>query len=424
MRYTLLIIFCCSFLVSSAQFGKYFKNRTLRYDYYHSGSYDAEYIMADELVTEGKWAGPKKGLIDPFDYGSHRMMVYDEGSSWLIFSRNYSSLFVEYQATEEAKSQCGNFPESILMPLPKKPVLIRFESRGIDQVWKTVFETRLDPSDAGIRKAGKSVYPAVTVHSSGKPTKKLDIVFLPEGYTAEEMEKFTADCRRFAGYLFDTEPYGELRDRINITAVLAPSAQSGTDIPQDSVFRETLLHSSFNTFNTERYLTTADFKSVRNAASGVPYDHIVILVNDDLYGGGGIYNFYAITTVDDPNSGFVFTHEFGHSFAGLGDEYSGSGSNSEDLYSPAYEPWEPNITTLAEFTKKWQDMLPSGTPVPTPEGEEWQGKLGVFEGGGYMEKGVYRPWLDCSMNVVRFNNFCPVCQRAIRDVITGYWSGK
>jgi hypothetical protein len=165
---------------------------------------------------------------------------------------------------------------------------------------------------------------------------------------------------------------------------------------------------------------TSDFKKVRDVASNVPYDQIIILVNHPRYGGGGIYNFYAISTVDNINSGFVFTHEFGHSFAGLGDEYSGAGSAVEDFYSTDKEPWEPNITTLVNFDKKWKGMLLPETPVPTPDTDNWKGKVGVFEGAGYMEKGVYRPYIDCSMNVIKFNNFCPVCKRSIERMIEYY----
>ncbi len=423
MRCFILLILLALGLNATAQFGKHFRNKTLRYDYFHSGSVDAEYIMPDELILEGKWSGPKKGLIDPFDYGNHKMTVFDAASGKLIFTSQYSSLFAEYQATEEAKSQCGNFPESVLMPFPKKPVKIEFYSRGKEMVWNKVFETELDPKTAEVKSADLKQYPVARINRAGNPAKKFDIVFLPEGYTEAEMDKFIKDCHTFAEYLFTTEPYGEYRKMINITGVLAASAESGTDVPQDSVFRETLLHSGFNTFNTPRYLTTPDFKAVRNVAGQMPYDQVVILVNHALYGGGGIYNFYAISTVDDQHSGFVFTHEFGHSFAGLGDEYSGTGSNAEDIYTGHAEPWEPNITTLADFGAKWQDMLPEGTPVPTPVSEEWQGKVGVFEGAGYMEKGAYRPYLDCSMNVVKFNNFCPVCQRAIRERIE-YYGGK
>jgi len=414
--YTLLFItFTCT-----AQFGKYFRNQTLRYDYFHSGSFGVEYIMADEMILEGKWAGPKKILFDPFDYGNYKVMVYDSASGNLIYTRTYSSLFAEYQLTEAARNECGNFPESVLIPYPKKPVRIEFLSRGKEMVWNKIFEDTIQPGSPEIRSAYTEKFPQQIIRGKGNPRKKLDLVFLPEGYQANEMDKFLDDCHAFAGFLFDTRPYGEFRDDIVIRAVLAPSPESGTDIPGDSVFRETLLNSNFYTFNSARYLTTPDFKSVRNVASGAIYDHIVILVNHTRYGGGGIYNFYAISTVGDSNSGFVLTHEFGHSFAGLGDEYSYEGSSSEDVYDITREPWEPNITSLVNFESKWKDLLPEGTPVPTPETGDWAGKLGVFEGAGYMDKGLYKPYQDCSMNAIKFDNFCPVCQRAIERMIRYY----
>ena len=418
---TLFLLFITT--LSSAQFGKYFKNQTLRYDYYHSGSYEVEYVMADEMILEGKWAGPRKNLIDPFDYGAHKIMVYDSASGNLIYTRGFSTLFIEYQATAEAKSQCGNFPESFLMPRPKKTVRFEYYSRGKNMIWIKVFETIINPKKDDLKIITETRYPVESILKSGKPKKKLDLVFLPEGYTESEMPKFLDDCSRFTNYLFETDPYGQYIKDINIRAVMAPSEESGTDIPGDSIFRNTLMNSTFYTFGSDRYLTTPEFKEVRDVASNAPYDHIIILVNHPRYGGGGVYNFYAISTVDDLNSGFVFTHEFGHSFAGLGDEYEGSGTNDEDIYSPQVEPWEPNITTLTDFESKWKNLLPPGTPVPTPPTDEWNGKTGVFEGAGYMQKGAYRPYIDCSMNVIRFNNFCPVCQLEIKRMID-YYKGR
>jgi hypothetical protein len=424
MRQIIVVIFMFVAMTATSQFSKYFKNQTLRYDYFHSGSVEAEFVMADEMILEGVWAGPRKNLIDPYDYGANKIMVYDSISGKLIYTRGFSTLFIEYQATEQAKSECGNFPESFLMPLPKKTVKIEFYSREKDMVWVKRFESYVNPKKDDLKVKAPNGYPEEIILKSGKHKKKLDLVFLPEGYTKAEMPKFLQDCKRFSDYLFETDPFGEYIKDINISAVIAPSVESGADIPVDTISRSTLLNSSFSTFGTDRYLMTSDFKKVRDVASGVPYDHIIILVNHQQYGGGGIYNFYAITTVDDTHSGFVFTHEFGHSFAGLGDEYSESGSAAEDVYDTGKEPWEPNITTLVNFESKWKAVLPVGTPVPTPDSDDWKGKIGVFEGAGYMEKAVYRPYLDCSMNVIKFNNFCPVCQQAIARMIAYYTGGK
>jgi hypothetical protein len=157
-----------------------------------------------------------------------------------------------------------------------------------------------------------------------------------------------------------------------------------------------------------------------DVAACAPADAIVIMVNHPKYGGGGIYNFYCVATTDDRASDFLLIHEFGHSFAGLGDEYYTSDVAVQDFYDLSVEPWEPNLTTLVDFNTKWKEMLPEGTPIPTPDNESYKGKLGVFEGGGYAAKGVYRPYLNCTMKDVIYDNFCPVCKKAIEERIEFY----
>ena len=156
-------------------------------------------------------------------------------------------------------------------------------------------------------------------------------------------------------------------------------------------------------------------KSIRDAVWNIPCDAIFILVNSEIYGGGGMYNFYAIGTADNPHTIRVFVHELGHSFAGLADEYFQSEVAYNDFYDLRIEPWEPNITTLVDFDRKWKDMLPSGTPVPTPTEAPYTDKTGVFEGGGYRDKGIYRPMDHCMMRDMAA--FCPVCRRAILRMI-------
>ena len=54
--------------------------------------------------------------------------------------------------------------------------------------------------------------------------------------------------------------------------VNAPSEESGTDIPGDGIWRNTILNTHFYTFNSERYLTTRDVKQIRDLAAYAPYD--------------------------------------------------------------------------------------------------------------------------------------------------------
>ena len=156
--------------------------------------------------------------------------------------------------------------------------------------------------------------------------------------------------------------------------------------------------SNFSTFYSDRYLTTGNVKAVHDLLTGIPYEHIIILANTDEYGGGGIYNSYTLTTARHENFKPVVVHEFGHSFGGLADEYFYDNDDiSTSDYHAGIEPWEPNITTLADFGKKWEDMLKAGTPVPTPSADAQLYPTGVYEGGGYVSKGVYRPADECRM---------------------------
>jgi hypothetical protein len=125
-------------------------------------------------------------------------------------------------------------------------------------------------------------------------------------------------------------------------------------------------------------------------------------------------------TSDNPYAGEVFIHEFGHSFAGLADEYYDSEVSYEDFYNLAIEPWEPNITTLVNFESKWADMVTPGTDIPTAVKLNNKNIVGAFEGAGYMAKGMYRPSYECMMKSFSSRKFCPVCEKAIHQMIEQY----
>jgi len=135
-------------------------------------------------------------------------------------------------------------------------------------------------------------YESVSIEKNGKPEDHIDLVILAEGYTVDEMDKFVEDAKRVSGYLFEEEPYKSNRKKFNVTALLTPSVDSGTDIPGENVYKNTIFNATFYTFDLDRYLTTSDMKSIYDAAAGVPYDHLYILVNSERYGGGGFYNFF------------------------------------------------------------------------------------------------------------------------------------
>jgi hypothetical protein len=404
-----------------ASFDDHFLNKTLRIDYFHTGDWQTEIYSIDRLIEEPFWGGTKTNLIDPFDYGKYRCKVYDLTTNTLIFSYSYSTLFSEWQTTAESKKIISSFPETVLIPYPKNKVRVEFNTRNNKGVFESKYLLTVDPADYFIQKENKFPFPFFDVLNNGDPAKKVDIVFIPEGYTKDQMPKFKKDCQKFSDYLFKVTPYKQNKDKFNIRGIEAPSLESGTDFPGLGKWRNTIINTCFYTFNTERYLMTKDNTTLRYIASNVPYDQIVIIVNTDHYGGGAIYNHYAVCVSDNDADEYVFTHEFGHSFAGLGDEYYDSETSYNDFYPVNIEPWEPNLTTLVNFDSKWKSMIQKDIPVPTPNDVKYSGVIGVFEGGGYVTKGVYRPSFDCSMKSNSVDHFCPVCRNAIIKMI-GYYT--
>ncbi len=102
-------------------------------------------------------------------------------------------------------------------------------------------------------------------------------------------------------------------------------------------------------------------------AAAAPYDFVLILVRERKYGGGGIFNLYSTAAAGSAFAPYLVVHEFGHHFAGLGDEYYTSPVAYEEFTGRHVEPWEPNITALHDPEElKWRDLVADDTPLPTP----------------------------------------------------------
>ena len=300
--------------------------------------------------------------------------------------------------------------------------------------------------------------------NNGPSQDKLDIVLLGDGYTAKEMDKFISDAKRLTNALLSAEPFKTRKTDINVWAVQTPSQESGISKPHPGIYKRNALSSHYSSFDSERYVLAYDNRTIRNVASAVPYEFMVILINEKTYGGGGIYNLYITVAVDNKYSDYIMIHEMGRHIAGLADEYYAS-STSYEAPSIEIEPWETNITALLDKENlKWKDLVEDDTPIPTPWNKEefdkfgydiqkerndlrakkveesvmedlflrqhnkedeyfaketYKDKVGAFEGAGYNQYGLYRSQLDCIM-YTRHNIFCKVCQRSINDVIDQY----
>ncbi|MGD0340400.1 MAG: M64 family metallopeptidase [Bacteroidales bacterium] len=407
-------------LQGQGTFDKYFTSKVLRFDFMLAGNSQKTLVYPVGMKEEPFYGGSKVNLTNAFDYGNFKYEVFDATDNSLIYSRGFSTLFQEWQTTAEAKSVDRSFYEVATMPFPKNKVKFVLSMREKSGSFTKLYETVIDPGNYFIRKE-EPVKAAVTkINDAGDPSTCLDLVFLAEGYKADEMDKFRTDARKMADVLFAEPPYNEYKNKINIWAVESVSQGSGTDIPGEGIYVNTAMNFSFYTFDIDRYLTSQDIKSINDYAANAPHDNIVVLINSTKYGGGGVYNYYTGTTVGHPLSPKVFIHEFGHGFAGLADEYYTSEVAYEDFYPLNVEPWEPNLTTRVNFDAKWKKMIAKDTPIPTPNEDKYKDVTGLFEGGGYMAKGIYRAELDCRMKSNGPKGYCSVCREAVKKMIEFY----
>ncbi|MGB5293616.1 MAG: M64 family metallopeptidase, partial [Thermoanaerobaculia bacterium] len=358
------------------------------------------------------------------------------------------------------------FPEALRFPEPKRPFQVRLRKRAANQAYVEIWTYTIEPGSRFVHRATISPQNVLTVLRNGEPAEKVDLLLLGDGYSATEMEKFEAATRRSVEALFALEPFASRQEDFNVWGIAPPAAESGVSRPRSGMFRDSPLGASYNTLDSERYVLTLQDRDWRDVAAAAPYDFVMILVNSEKYGGGGIFNLYSTAAAGSDFFPYLLVHEFGHHFAGLGDEYYTSDVAYEDFQGEMQEPWEPNITALLDPENfKWADLVEAGTPLPTPwkkeafeklshsiqerrrelrksgapeadlerlfseereqmtallGSEAFAGQVGAFEGASYQPKGLFRPQADCIMFTRDEVGFCAVCARAINQIIDLY----
>lgn len=406
----LFILFALTGTTIEAQnFNEFFRDNTLRIDYTFAGNKQEQHIAVDQLNAIPKWYGKRQHLSELPVEGNGQITVRTHSTGKVIYRNSFSTLFQEWLSYDESKSISRSFENVFLVPMPKDTVEVTLELRDNRRQVMASLTHQVVPTDILIRHIGeKDVTPYITLQQAADTNRCIHLAFIAEGYTKDEMATFIKDADTAVEAMFEHEPFKSMRDRFNIIAVEAPSAESGTSEPAKGIWKNTALHSHFDTFYSDRYLTTLHLKDLHNWLAGTPYEHIIVLVNSSKYGGGGILNSYNLTSTHHLYYKPVVVHEFGHSFCGLADEYA---YEQEDIpmYPHDIEPWEPNITTKVDFAKKWQDML-----------HQKDKAIGLYEGAGYSLKGVYRAYPDCRMRTNQNPEFCKVCQRALIRLINFY----
>jgi hypothetical protein len=417
------------------------------------------------VVEPLPWPGSMAQTIDNTNRGNNLVEVADAKTGKLLYSRGFSTVFAEWRSTEEAAHANRGFQESVRFPRPEQPVKVRILQRDDNNRFVPVWSADVDPNAMDvIRKQPPAPVKPIGIRVNGPSPDKVDLLIVGDGYTKRDMKKFEAAARRLADHLFATSPFKERARDFNVWAIALPTTESGVSRPSTGVHHASPLGARYDIFGSERYVLTTDNRALRELAQYAPYEFIEILVNNETYGGGGIFGQFSTAAADNDWANYLFVHEFGHHFAGLADEYY----TSPVAYATGgerREPWEPNATALHDPAKlKWKKFVKEGTPLPTPwpkqayetasrayqkeraalraanrpesemsalfkkdlasssalfSPDPHRHTVGAFEGANYEATGYYRPEMQCIM-FDRSEQFCAVCADAISTIIDLY----
>ena len=248
-------------------------------------------------------------------------------------------------------------------------------------------------------------YKADTIRFAGE--KSIKLVILGDGYTASEMTRFEDEAVELADSLFSHTPWKEYENYFSVFMVKTPSNVTGAGLTPDAPI-DNFYGTTFGYAGVDRMPWPSKYSKVYEVLrAAVPdYDHPIMLVNFDKYGGAG----GSLICTSNYKRGYwqndyfqTLVHELGHSVGGLADEYWYNGSE------------RPNQTRESDPSQvKWRSWV----------GDEGIGVYPYEENAESMS--WYRPHQKCLMRYLG-KPYCAVCRQTLIkkihrevDVITNY----
>ena len=424
------------------RFETVFAARAWRLDFRHTWDGIAERFELLDVIDEGPWHRLPAGT-GAAHVGDYRVTLTAAGSDAVRYSVPFNSLLAELRSAAYADDAQRGTVVAVRIPAPVVPMRLAVDGRTPDGRFAELHAQALP------RVARPAAPPAGEVvvqqlGDRGDPRRTLDVALVSEGYVAADAATFQRHAAAIADVLWSTPPFSTHRPRPNVWTVFAPSAGSGITDATRELRAATRFDTRFGILGIDRYLLPMATADVRSVAASAPYDTIIVVCNDEQYGGGGIFGHLAAVAGGAAKIEYLVRHEFAHSFGGLGDEYYNAPVTYEEL--PA-RPWEANVAcSVDDARRKWGALLAPDLPLPTPwskdeyealtnhvppdqtaavrervrallEAEVHRGRVGMFEGAMYRATGYYRPEVDCLMFSNTASGYCRVCRAALEAAL-------
>ena len=238
----------------------------------------------------------------------------------------------------------------------------------------------------------RAQYKLDTLHYAGDSKYYIDIVYLGDGFTADELDAFADFVRSQNDQFFGITPWLQYKEMFNVFYVKTPSNESGAGMTPDQPI-DNFYGVCFGTSGVDRMPWPTKWATVYEVLNAVKpdYDMVPIVVNSTKYGGGGGGKFICFSL--DEHSIETLRHESGHALGGLADEYWYKGREAANM-------------TQEINPVRW---------------ENWIGEngVGIYRHSDNANEEAYtwfRPHQECLMRYL-YRQYCPVCCEALIEMI-------
>ena len=238
----------------------------------------------------------------------------------------------------------------------------------------------------------RAQYKLDTLHYAGDSKYFIDIVYLGDGFLADELDQFVDFVKTQNDQFFEKVPWRQYKSMFNVFYVKTASNESGAGMTPDQPI-DNFYGVCFGTSGVDRMPWPTKWNKVYEVLRAVKpdYDMVPIVVNSTKYGGGGAGSFICFSM--ENNSIETLRHESGHALGGLADEYWYKGREAANM-------------TQEINPVKWERWI----------GENEVGTYRYSDNKNEEAYSWYRPHQDCQMRYLN-REYCPVCCEALIEKI-------
>ena len=134
----------------------------------------------------------------------------------------------------------------------------------------------------------------VTKYYSSTKTKAIPFVIVSEGFTKSQLSNFRSKAKEMIDFIFSVDPYKQYKNYFNVYLIDVPSNESGADILDKSIDRDTYFgagwneksYSNMSADNNKVYsFVTTNCPDIASGKVTIDETAIIMLINDERYGG-------------------------------------------------------------------------------------------------------------------------------------------